>query len=68
MEHYGDLEEKIMLENWDKIIQQNIHHQFKYLVLHGLLLVLDIIFQELLKLMEHYGHGEVFIKDHLVQV
>ena len=60
MEHYGHGD--IMIEEGeDRLIQQNIHHQFKYLVLHGVNLVVVVVLLEQSKLMEHYGHGEVVI-------
>ena len=60
MEHYG-YGDILIMEDWDLIKeeQQDIHHQFKYLVLHGLKWGVVMRMQwEQLKLMEHYGHGE----------
>jgi hypothetical protein len=47
------------------MIEQNIHHQFKYLVLHGTNgnsfggNWQEVSWQS--KLMEHYGHGDIII-------
>ena len=40
-----------------------IHHQFKYLVLHGNMFVGQDGMPLLLKLMEHYGHGDIIKQD-----
>ena len=42
---------------------QEHHHQLKYLVLHGVLLVAVISGFMQLKLIKHYGHGDLIIKD-----
>ena len=63
MDHYGD-GEIIQLEHYDKIIQQLIHHQFKYLVLIG------VTFRKeredgigYIKRMDHYGDGEALLME-----
>ena len=65
MEHYGYGEDRIYhLEPQVMLLQQeNVHHQFKYLVLIGieLLVVVDMLLQP--KLMEHYGYGEVMVME-----
>ena len=64
MEHYGYGEETFM-DNYDLINQiiHTFHPQFKYLVLHGVVILLKVtqhILQEhTLKLMVHYGHGDM---------
>ena len=69
MEAYGH-GEIMFKEDQDKIIEHNIHHQFKQvLILHGLFMTQMTINQQLLvllhllqsKLMEHYGHGDIMI-------
>ena len=64
MEHCGCGDIKIM-DNYDLINNhQNIHHQFKYQVLHGNMLTLEemVDFREL-KLMEQCGQWEVILKE-----
>ena len=62
MEHYGHGDIMVM-DNWDIIVEQMSHHQFKCLALHGVQhmeLYLVLIYQwEQSKLMELYGHGEI---------
>ena len=64
MEQCGHGEE-IIGEIYDKIVQVLgvFHHQFKYLVLHGVgcILLATMLVQP--KLMEHYGHGEANMED-----
>ena len=63
MEPYG-FGVEINMVNLDKMIMViDIHHQFKYQALIGILpLVLeDVTWQ--LKLMAHYGHGEQIIRE-----
>ena len=63
MEHsgHGDL---IIMDLMEIILLvKNIHHQLKYLVIHGLMrLVVNNQMQQL-KLMEHYGYGDVMNMD-----
>ena len=60
MEHYGH-GERMVKDHQDKILHLIVmfHHQFKYLVLHGILFLLLIVVVLQLKLMEHCGHGEI---------
>ena len=57
MAHYGH-GDIILGDTLHKIIQHIVHHQSKYLVLHGVMYSLMIFVVDLeLKLMEHFGHG-----------
>ena len=49
-----------------KIIQMmDIPHQFKFLALHGNKMIgVIMVVLEQLKLMEHYGHGELVIMEY----
>ena len=68
MDHYMD-GEKMEMDNQHKIMKYHIiPHQFKYLVLHGLLkgvnlvlVVMVILLQS--KQMDHYGYGELIIME-----
>ena len=62
MEPYGHGE--VMLKvNKDIIILHNIHHQFKFLVLHGKEFILVIKEQWQVRVMEQYGDGEIMVMD-----
>ena len=59
---------EISKEICDKIIRQTIHHQYKYLAIHGVLLVQVFIFHYQSKQMELYGHGVIIIPDNWVKI
>ena len=58
MEHYGD-GDLVLMEVWEIIVEQIVHHQFKYLVFHGNVYLLAMRVPWLLKQMEHCGHGVI---------
>ena len=45
------------------MIEQNVHHQLKYLALHGMEFMQTQNQHLELKLMEHYGHGDTILKE-----
>ena len=71
MEPYG-CGDGINMDKWEIIVEQLSNHQFKYLELHGVLLnihfhVVVLLLQQL-KLMEHYGYGELVIVEDQVLI
>ena len=69
MEHYGHGGRE-MLDKWEQIlVLLTDHHQFKYLVLHGvyyLKVLVEVVQHSIVlqaKLMEHYCHGEIIKKE-----
>ena len=68
MEHYGHGGDNHYGQLGQNAPNSHVHHQFKFLILHGLLsLLVMILLYEQLKLMEHYGHGDIMTYGQLGQ-
>ena len=46
------------------MIKHSVHHQLKYLVLHGFKFHLELMLAMHVKVMEQHGHGEEMVMDH----
>ena len=55
------------IENWDLIMEHTIHHQFKYLVLHGRILWL-VLLHIAPKLIIPYGYGDRISMENWVRI